>query len=103
MAPDRDSDVPVVAVFGREQLMFRSPLPALSGSFDPAFYRAANLWYPRDRRWMVVTEIDFWTIPESVFEKDQRVCVTHPPFDQLWAGWHDAAGTPRTPATGSGL
>jgi Putative transposase of IS4/5 family (DUF4096) len=23
---------------------------------------------------------------QSVFEKDRRVCVTHPPCDQLWAG-----------------
>ena len=25
------------------------------------------------------------TGPKSEFEKDRRVCVTHPPCDQLWA------------------
>jgi hypothetical protein len=63
--------------------LFRPPLTALSGSFAPAFYRAANLWCPGDRRWMVVTEIDCWTTSSG---GPTPGCRSISPFPGLEAG-----------------
>ncbi|MGQ0574583.1 MAG: hypothetical protein ACT4RN_10320 [Pseudonocardia sp.] len=61
MAPYRGTDVPVVTAFGRDHLFFRSPVSALADSIDAVDHQSANLWFPDDRRWLLVTDIDHWS------------------------------------------
>lgn len=62
---DLDDDVqraPVVTVPHRDLRLFEGTVQEAAHSFDDIVYQSANLWWPDDRAWCVVTEIDFgWT------------------------------------------
>jgi hypothetical protein len=47
-------------VTGREIVFLRSPLNAFSASADDVFHQAANVMFPLDRRWLVITDCDDW-------------------------------------------
>jgi hypothetical protein len=47
-------------VTDRETVFFRSPLDAFSASADDAFHQSANVMFPLDRRWLVLTDCDHW-------------------------------------------
>lgn len=55
--------VPLAHLPGREYGLFSGPLDSVVGASHLAFGgRSANIWWPEDRRWIVVSEIDFaWT------------------------------------------
>lgn len=61
MAPYRSVGVPRATAFGREYLLFRTPLHVLSRSVDEVDHQSANLWYPGDHRWLLVTDVDHWS------------------------------------------
>jgi hypothetical protein len=47
---------------GREYLLLRGPLDAVSTFHLGLFFLPPNFWWPQDRAWCVATEIDFdWT------------------------------------------
>jgi hypothetical protein len=49
---------PRVETYQRRYFLFRGPLDAAS-SFEPGgWYTSPNLWWPEDRAWIVVTEVD---------------------------------------------
>jgi hypothetical protein len=49
---------PKVEAEHRSHLLFRGPLDAAC-AFEPAgWYDSPNLWWPDDRSWIVVTEVD---------------------------------------------
>jgi hypothetical protein len=50
-----------VSIPGRSYLLFRGPLDAAC-RFEPwGFYLSLNIWWPDDRTWTVVTEVDGYT------------------------------------------
>jgi hypothetical protein len=47
---------------GRTYVVLKGPIDAASRSLDDPFWQSPNLWWPRDLRWCVATEIDCsWT------------------------------------------
>ncbi|MHA6629679.1 hypothetical protein ACU61A_29935 [Pseudonocardia sichuanensis] len=44
----------------REVVFFRSPLDAFAASVDEVAYQAANVMFPLDHRWIVITDCDDW-------------------------------------------
>ena len=49
---------PRVEAFARSYFLFRGPLDAAC-TFEPGgWYTSPNLWWPEDRAWIVITEID---------------------------------------------
>jgi hypothetical protein len=51
---------PRCAVTGREVVFFRSPLDAFAASVDEVAYQSANVMFPLDHRWLVITDCDHW-------------------------------------------
>src|SRR5439155_21908060 len=52
------ASIPKVEAEHRSYLLFRGPIEATC-AFEPAdWYVPPNLWWPEDRSWMVVTEVD---------------------------------------------
>ncbi|MGH3585328.1 MAG: hypothetical protein ACRDQ0_03300 [Pseudonocardia sp.] len=47
-------------VAGREIVFFRSPPEGLAASADEIAHQAANVTFPLDRRWIVITDPDHW-------------------------------------------
>jgi hypothetical protein len=47
-------------IAGREVVFFRSPFGALGKSVDEIEHQAANVTFPLDHRWLVVTDPDHW-------------------------------------------
>jgi hypothetical protein len=56
-------ETPILHHPGRDYLVFPGPIDAVVGSPRAALgRRSPNIWWPEDRRWVVVSEIDFaWT------------------------------------------
>ncbi len=62
LAPSEILDGPRVRAPSRDYLLLRGPLGALSAITDGLGRQCPNLWWPQDRAWFLVTEIDFaWT------------------------------------------
>ncbi len=50
--------IPGVEAYARSYFLFRGPLEAAC-AFEPSgWYTSPNLWWPDDRAWIVVTEVD---------------------------------------------
>ena len=61
-APPEVLDGPRVRAPGRRYLLLRGPLTAVETITDRLGRQSPNLWWPEDRSWFLVTEIDFtWT------------------------------------------
>jgi hypothetical protein len=57
--PERLWECPRVRLPGREYLLLRGPLDAVTSStFERIEFQAPNIWWPDDRNWCVATEID---------------------------------------------
>lgn len=59
---DRWSGAASLRLPDRTYILLRGPIEAATRSISPPFRQSAGLWWPRDRAWCVVTEIDLmWT------------------------------------------
>jgi hypothetical protein len=47
-----------VEAHARSYFLFRGPLDAASGFEPGGWYTSPNLWWPEDRAWIVITEVD---------------------------------------------
>ncbi len=46
---------------GRDFVLFRAPLAAATQSIDDVDYQTANLWWPTDEAWLLITDVDHWS------------------------------------------
>ncbi len=61
-APSEALTGPRLRLPGREHLLLRGPVPAVTDLHEMVGGQSPNLWWPEDRAWCVATEIDFaWT------------------------------------------
>lgn len=51
---------PRCEITGWEAVFFRSPLDGLAASVDDVEHQAANVMFPLDHRWLVITDPDHW-------------------------------------------
>jgi len=76
LAPTDILDGPRVRAPGRDYLLLQGSLGALPAITEGLGHQCPNLWWPQDRAWFVVTEIDFaWTYvagPEALVSAIER-------------------------------
>ena len=56
--PQRYSGIPRVRTPGRAYLLYRGPIDAATSFHWASTWQSPNLWWPGDRAWCVVTDID---------------------------------------------
>lgn len=57
----RPLPTPHVTAFERTYMVFEVHASQLSASIDDIGHQAPNLWFPADRGWLLVTDIDDWS------------------------------------------